>query len=382
VVPPPAGKTQIPMTIPTLLMLPPRGGHSTAEMWMADARLAAARDLLARLKHVDQASPLYILAADAEDRHLLRGDADILTPSGVDEFSFGRELAERAPRSGMFAYFGGASAPLLTSEALRVIYQNMLDTQLPSALVNNKHSTDWMLLRDASILPSIAPSLPNDNALGWVLEYEAHQAVFGQSACAATRCDLDTPADVCIAAVHPQAGEHLKAFLRGHPVDLMTRCEAVQEVLRTPASSLALIGRTSAEAWQRLVRETQIWVRVYAEERGMVASGRLARGEVHSLLAASMDAMGMDAFLRELTCRVDAVLWDTRVWMAHHRSWPCDADRFAADLGWIDEIKDERLRQLTVAQRASTVPILCGGHGVVAGGLYALLEGAVHQPSR
>ena len=113
---------------------------------------------------------------------------------------------------------------------------------------------------------------------------------------------------------------------------------------------------------------------MFVEERGMVASGRMGRGEVKSLIAEIVDEWGPSEFIRYLGTISDAVLWDTRVWMAHHGGWPSKADRFAADLGCADDIVEPALKELTQAINLATIPIITGGHGVVAGGLYALLE--------
>jgi hypothetical protein len=84
--------------------------------------------------------------------------------------------------------------------------------------------------------------------------------------------------------------------------------------------------------------------------------------------------MGPQRFVAELAGLVDGVLWDTRVWMAHRGRWPPKGERYASDLGWVDKIQDPALRDLTAAASQAPVPFLLGGHGVVSGGLYALLE--------
>jgi hypothetical protein len=70
----------------------------------------------------------------------------------------------------------------------------------------------------------------------------------------------------------------------------------------------------------------------------------------------------------------DGLLWDTRVWMGMGREWPSTSDRFASDLGRVDWIADKPLRDLTEASLKVDFPVLLGGYGVVAGGIYALLE--------
>ncbi len=173
---------------------------------------------------------------------------------------------------------------------------------------------------------------------------------------------------------HPELGSRLQTFLETMDPILKTKILSIKDVLKTPAYTLAVIGRASAHLWQKLVESTQIWVRLYVEERGMVASHRLARGEVRSLIAEMLDLLGPDQFINRLGSMADGVLWDTRVWMGTQAKWPTDADRFAADLEWVDLIEDEDLRALTRAINESPIPILAGGYGVVGGGLYALLE--------
>jgi hypothetical protein len=115
-------------------------------------------------------------------------------------------------------------------------------------------------------------------------------------------------------------------------------------------------------------------VRVFAEERGMLASGRLERGEVRSLLYGLAGDSSPKRLVQILSEISQAVLWDTRVWMSAAGGWPSAADRYAADLGWVEQITDPNVRRLSRAIQESTIPILAGGHGVVAGGIYALLE--------
>jgi hypothetical protein len=100
----------------------------------------------------------------------------------------------------------------------------------------------------------------------------------------------------------------------------------------------------------------------------------MERGEVRSLIGGLMDRIGPAAFLRDLASMADGVIWDTRVWMAQRGPWPPASDRFSADLGWLGEIGDPALRALSEAVEAAPLPVVTGGHGVVAGGLLALLE--------
>jgi hypothetical protein len=272
------------------------------------------------------------------------------------------------------AYFGGASAPLASEQVLRGALDLMRSQAAGTTVVNNLHSTDWALLGAAKAVTDRPQRFPNDNALGWVLSQEAGVPVLDLPASAATRLDIDTPTDLLAAVDHPDLGRALATFLRQAPPALLKAVNQVRRVLRTPASQLTLIGRTSSHAWAQLERRTQIWVRVFAEERGMLASGRLERGEVRSLLYGLAGDSSPERLVQILSAISQAVLWDTRVWMAAAGGWPSAADRYAADLGWVEQIKDPSLLRLSRAIQESTIPILAGGHGVVAGGIYALLE--------
>jgi hypothetical protein len=108
----------------------------------------------------------------------------------------------------------------------------------------------------------------------------------------------------------------------------------------------------------------------------MTASGRLAAGQVKSLVAAHLDCLGPAAFFHELSGLVEAAIFDTRVVMA---AWggghlPSAADRYASDLRLVGDIAHARLRELTAAAVAAPIPVVLGGHGVVAGDLYGLMD--------
>jgi len=116
----------------------------------------------------------------------------------------------------------------------------------------------------------------------------------------------------------------------------------------------------------------QCWIRVFSEERGMVASERLARGEVQSLVARLIDMIGPREFFAELAQLADAAIFDSRVVMAALGHYPNAGQRFASDLFLPEAICDEWLREFTDAACHAPIPILLGGHSVVAGGLYVL----------
>ncbi|MGH2605991.1 MAG: hypothetical protein ACRDG5_05315 [Anaerolineales bacterium] len=362
--------------LPVLIFTPP-AGPSPAEQWMADGRQAAAVDLVLRLREVPSFDPVYAVCARPEDGDALAAaGAERPTPDSASTFHFGGALAAWVERLRLTraAYFGGASAPLIQPDDLRRALDRLAQTPGGrGAVVNNLHSTDWALIGDTAPLRRLAHRLDSDNALGWVLEREAGVPVVELAARSATRADLDTPTDFLMIDGHPALGERVQAFLSTAPAEARARISGLEAVLGRAGSTLTLIGRTSAQAWSELERRRSIWVRVFAEERGMVASGRLVSGRVRSLIGEAMRAWGPAGLVQRLASMSDGILWDNRVWMAV-ASWPNEADRFASDLGWTGQIEHPGLRELTAACLVAPVPIVCGGHGVVAGSLMAMLD--------
>ena len=109
----------------------------------------------------------------------------------------------------------------------------------------------------------------------------------------------------------------------------------------------------------------------------MRADGRLERGEVQSLLAMHMTSVGMECFFREVIPALgQAAFLDDRVMWAHQRAWPSESDRFHSDLLDAEAIADPFVRRFTEAALACPVPIVLGGHSLVSGGLYVLVEAA------
>ncbi|MBM3121026.1 MAG: hypothetical protein FJZ97_02430 [Chloroflexi bacterium] len=347
---------------------------------MAAARRAACQDTINRLIATGRADPILVLAAEDEDRQALQaiGVTILREPEGMGAFHFGRALAKvaEAVGEGPLAYFGGASAPLMSGEALGEVLEQACNSAGRSiAWVNNHLSTDWAVLADSGCLRAAAPSLASDNPLGWLLGRQAGCEVIALPATAATQADIDTPADALLMARHPGLGRALTAFLaQRQSAGLLQKVDSLRRLLETPASTLAIIGRSSSTIWQSIERRKQVWVRLFVEERGMLASGRAERGEVRSLIAELLDDWGPARFVERLSTMADGVLWDNRVWMAHRGLWPSAADRFAADLGWPGDVAAVELASLTEAVQSAPIPILTGGHSLVSGSLMALIE--------
>ena len=106
----------------------------------------------------------------------------------------------------------------------------------------------------------------------------------------------------------------------------------------------------------------------------MRASGRVERGEVRSLLADYVKLAGLEGFFDSLADLTNAVLFDDRVLLVSRGLWPSAPDRFNSDLGRWERVEDPFLRRFARAASESQIPVVLGGHSVVAGGLMALVE--------
>jgi CTP:molybdopterin cytidylyltransferase MocA len=355
-------------------------GDSPAEQFVAEGRAAAARDALAALQSLPGVGRVLIATPDpawrewgAENGCLV----DVDEPGA--EFHFGRRLAELCDRYDLrrIFYLGAGSLPLLGREQLAETVEEIAGAAGPTpvAVTNNRHSSDWLAVSEAEGVRRLPDRLPKDNSLAWVLANEAGVRVRSLPASAATRVDIDTPFDLLLLSMYPRLGGELAGYLAGQAGRLpLAPLRGALDVLGRTGAQAALIGRVASSAWAYLEARTQLWVRVFSEERGMSASGRQEAGQVRSLVAAHMALVGEEQFFAELGEMAETALVDTRLLLAHHRSWPSAADRYRSDLGEWESIRDPWLRRFTRAATSASIPVVLGGHGVVAGGLYAMAD--------
>ena len=342
---------------------------------MHAVRRACAQDLLERAIETRSFDPIIIATGDrawADSIGPLPVTIDLDGDDGL--FHFGRRLAEVIDRFHLkrFLYMGAASAPLLTAVDLAQIATAARQHDR-AVIANNINSTDWAAISPAPIVGEWIERLPNDNSLGWVLSHDAGLDPIGWPPSPATRLDLDVPIDAQIAVRHAHCGSHVREVVDHLPWD-DRRLQAACEVLKTRASRVILAGRVPSWSVAQMEQTVQCWTRVYSEERGMRAAGRLGAGQVRSLLNDHLHAVGLSRFMGDLCSMADAMLWDTRVLWAANGVWPSEEDRYAADLGLVDAISDPFIRDFTQAVLDAPIPIVTGGHALVSGGLWALLE--------
>jgi len=362
-------------TLPLLIMTGASEG-SEPERMVNLARQAVTLDLVERALTVPRLRPIVVATNSADlARRLAEFPVQVEMDAPGEVFHFGRRLAGLIDRYGLERcfYIGGGAGPLLPADDMAAIAAKMLvaDRLL---ITNNFYSSDFVAFGPTSALQG-QPLPDNDNELAWLLGEDVGLPVQELPRSGATQFDIDTPTDLLTLAVHPGAGSHTRACLDGLPLDTSS-LEAALPLLLDREATILVAGRVSSATWSYLERETAFSTRVLSEERGMRASGRLAHGQVRSLLGYYIEAVGLERFFETLGTMGQALFLDNRVILGHRELWPTAADRFYSDLRQPTEIDDPFVKALTAAAMAAPVPVIMGGHSLVAGGMYALVEAA------
>ena len=362
-------------TLPLLIMTG-AGEGSEPEKMVSLTRQAVTMDLVERALNVPRLRPIVVATNSSElARRLAEYPIQVDLDDPAQPFHFGRRLLELIKQYQMERcfYLGGGAGPLLPADDMASMADRLLATDR-LLITNNFYSSDFAAFSPTSILTGYPPP-ENDNELAWLLGEDAGLPIRELPRSAATQFDVDTPVDLLTLAMHPAAGAHTRACLESLPLDL-SPLEAALPLMLDREATILVAGRIGSTTWQYLERETACSTRVFSEERGMRASGRLARGKARSLLGYHLDAVGMTRFFETLGNLGQAVFLDNRVIFAHRGLWPTAADRFYSDLRQPGQIEDPFVRALTEAAIAAPVPVIMGGHSLVAGGMYALIEAA------
>ncbi len=359
-----------------LLILTGIRDTSPVEAMMAGARQAITQDIIERAQSVAGIGQI-VLSTNAEALALWARSHGIsveLDPPG-STFHFGqhlRQLLARHPTERVF-YMGGGSGALLSTAEMEAIVRRLHSADR-ILITNNFYSTDLAAFAPASAFEQV--TVPEtDNDLGWTLAEQAGLPNESLRKSASTQLDVDTPTDLMTLSPHPGVGSYTRAYLDRLNLDTSHIAQAMRPLVDRDAEVL-VAGRVSAAVWDYLERETACRVRVFAEERGMRASGRQARGEARSLLGYHYQQVGARRFFETLAQLGQAVFLDSRVIFAHIGVWPSASDRYNSDLRRPDCIEDAIVREFTAAAASAPAPVVLGGHSLVSGGLYALVEAA------
>ena len=350
--------------------------HNHVEQLVVDAQLAASLDTLERIRPIPEFGELIVATANNEfaARAAALGARIEIDPPGID-FHWGKRIAALISKyaAEVPCYIGGGSGVLMKTEDWRAVAQRVLQ-QSNCVVTNNYFSCDFAAWSPGNALRTIEPP-EIDNDLAYRLGERAGLQVVALPKNAATQLDIDTPTDVMTLSFHPAIGENMRGLIRRTNLDL-TRAEEIKVFLGNRGATLLIAGRVSASMALVLERATRCQWRILSEERGMRASGRAARGEARSLLGLYLERFGADAFFAMLSDLADAAIVDSRVLFAHQHLDPSADDRFKSDLLDAASISNPQVREFTLAARAAKIPVLLGGHSLVSGGMYALVEAA------
>jgi hypothetical protein len=350
-------------------------GGKTGDSLVKDMMAVRKQVVLDSIEKVSSVPQIHevVVATNFEDLALeVQAMGATVELTGTSGFHFGQRLRDVITRHGMEAviYMGGASAPLISAEDLKLVAAGLSEGR-SVVYSNNLQSADIIAFRPASAIQDIDPP-GADNLLGWLLR-EAGLELKALPGSARFHFDIDTPTDLVILSLQPDTGPRAKRELErlNWPPDRVARA---RDRLSIPMSEIVLIGRVGPRIVTFINDHFQCRLRVFSEERGMKALGRDTRGEVVSFLGLFLDEHGPEGLFRYIGRIGHAAFIDSRVMMAHGGRTVSDHDRYNSDLGRSTLIADPRVRSFTEAAMGCPVPVVLGGHSVVNGGLRLLAE--------
>lgn len=304
---------------------------------------------------------------------------EVIFDEGDEEpFHFGGHLWALVQRYRLekIVYMGGAAAPLVHSAELKYI-REILEENERILVVNNFYSADIVGFAPGRLLGEIKlPSI--DNTLALALSSDTGVRWMALQRSLGLNFDMDTPADLLIMSVHPDLGPYTKEAVKELHWDF-TRYDAIKRLLGDPQGELVLYGRIGSNLFQYLDSHTRCRLRLFSEERGLKALGRDKRGEVISLLGRLAEELGFTGFFEFLGEIAQGAVLDSRVLFEHFHWELTPAERFASDLGELDLIPHMGLREFTAAALEAPIPILLGGHSLVTGGIWALIDAGLKE---
>ena len=324
-----------------------------------------------------------ILLADAPPTLAIPAGVAVEIDDALTPFQYGERLATAVARHGIerLVYVGGGSGPLLTGAHFVALVDGISGPDA-RCLTNNAYSADFFAVSPAGVIAALDPPPAADNGVPRRLREQHGVAVAELPRSTETQLNLDSPTDLAALALSGRGGSRLAARLARWAPDT-DRLARAARVFTDRQAEVLVAGRVGALAWQYLERETACRIRMLAEERGMTAAGRDADGGARSLLGQLIAAVGAERFFGELLPELCDAAWiDIRPALVHLGLYATPADRFAADAGLPDEIAEPGLRALVRAAHCAPIPVVLGGHTLVAGALMLLNDWAWAEHDR
>ncbi|MFP3952497.1 MAG: hypothetical protein ACLFVS_00020 [Candidatus Acetothermia bacterium] len=318
---------------------------------------------------------LQVLVSNSDDLiNRARGISPKITIEKTDDdFHFGRKLYGVIEGYGIenLLYIGGGTGLLLERADLDRMLQRIISEERIS-ISNNFYSTDFFGVSPAGKMLGTSPPR-KDNLLGWKSRDAGFKAAELERN-AKTQVDVDSPGDLIplreFGTPHKRLGEYLSSL------DLHTSSyHTIKRQLTQPEKRLVVAGRIGASTWSYLEKNAACHVDVYSEGRGSYAVRR-DEEPIPSLLGSFFDRDDPKAVLEVLLSRGTGLLLDTRIIFNFHGNWPSRSERFWADLLRPEELKTPYLKDLTEAILELKQPVIPGGHSLVSGALYLMVDKA------
>jgi hypothetical protein len=353
----------------------------------------AVLSLLTRAGQTNRFARLLVVTNDHQLANLVTAPHEVLldtTPT--HQFHFGRALrhvikqADIGPDEAII-YVGAGAASLMSMDEWTALLDTVQNNP-NSVTANNYFSADLVGWQPAQAIFRMTDDLNSvgDNNLAWGLCRQAgltwrtflpaNTRTFG------TQFDLDTPPDAALLKLWLSRQNsasiewpRLHSFLQTTQVFDSIPIDSLLAALSDFNSEVLVSGRVSGQLHRLLEATSWGQTRILSEERGMRASGREEAGQVVSLLGSLWQQLGSARFFEEILRRTcQAAILDTRVLFAHQQLKPSRRDRFNSDALQPHYIVDQKVQEFTARALESDLPILIGGHTIVAGGLMLLLD--------
>ncbi len=351
------------------------GGNpvSSIEKLMARVRYAILLDNIIKIKKVREIDKVF-LCTNYPELALEAASLGVeVIQTSTEGFHFGKTLQgiiNDYSLDNVF-YVGGASVPLIQPEEMSRICK-ILMSRSPVLLSNNSQSADLVAFRPAYLINQI--NLPSmDNMLANILRDDAGFDLELMPMSLGISFDLDTPTDILVLAVSSFAGERTREEINKLDLDL-DRLLRAKKVMAGYYEDIILMGRVGAPIIAHINTNLKCRLRIFSEERGMKALGRLDQGEVAAMMGYFMEEVGINKFFRYMERVAACAFIDSRVLFAHYKYNFSEKERFYSDLGRYQDLKNPFLREFTRKSVESQIPVVLGGHSLISGGLWALSE--------
>ncbi|MFP4456447.1 MAG: hypothetical protein ACLFPS_02190 [Clostridia bacterium] len=345
---------------------------------MVILRKAMVLDNLAKFKMAEEIDKIIIATNYPKFRDELLNDKDIIVDFDQGEFNLGKRLSEIIDKYNLEAvfYLGGAAGPLITVEEINQFCIEVKNTP-EIVMTNNVQSSDMIVFAPADAINRIHVFPVKDNPLGNLLRDAGLKKVLMPHS-TGIHFDIDTPTDMLVLSLNPSIGPNVKQAFKelNYNADHLIRAK---HYLALPYADVILSGRVGSPVITHVNTMVRCRLRVYSEERGMKYLKREENELVKSLIAKMIDIMGMNEFFNYMSKIAHVMFFDSRIVYAHNNLHLIENDRFYADLLLPEKVKDPYAKKLTEEIMKAKIPVVPGGHSLVAGGMWSLIETLQHE---